>query len=152
MTCPAEPLEEFRRFVGVWDLVSWEILCSDGRREEAFGGNSLGRVIYDSSGYMSAQIMRLDRPPFRSGTRLEGTLEEFKSAFEGYVAFFGTYVVDGAEKTVTHFVEGHLSPNQVGSRRVRAYEFKKDTLIMKPSPRRFNGVEAQPVLVWRRIG
>jgi hypothetical protein len=140
-----------RPFIGAWDLVSWQLHFADGKVQRPFEGSFVGRVLYDASGQMSAQIMKRSRSEFASGSRLQGTPEEFQQAFEGYVAFFGAFTVDAVAGTVTHCVEGHLSPNQVGTHRIRSYEFKGDRLILKPPPRTFDGVEVQPVLIWCRM-
>ncbi|MHA2204100.1 MAG: lipocalin-like domain-containing protein, partial [Candidatus Hodarchaeales archaeon] len=42
---------------------------------------------------------------------IKSTLEEIKSAYEGFIAYFGTYEINNKEGTVTHHWEGSLFPN-----------------------------------------
>ena len=91
-------------FVGVWDLVSFEARLSDGRVITPLGEDAVGRVIYDADGRMSVQIMRRDRPAFASGDMLKGESEEVRAAFEGYIAYSGTYEVREDDACVLHRV------------------------------------------------
>ena len=49
--------------------------------------------------------MASDRPAFAGSDRLGGTDAEVRSAFEGYHAYFGRFMVDAAAGTVTHHIE-----------------------------------------------
>ncbi|HXF39812.1 MAG TPA: lipocalin-like domain-containing protein [Blastocatellia bacterium] len=124
------------RFIGAWRLVSFEEETAAGEIVHPYGENPIGLLIYDSSGRMSVQIMRKDREAFPT-TEWETTpVEEIKEAVEGFTAFFGSFEVDGANKTVIHHVEGHVLPGSVGKTLRREFEFKGDLLILKPSPNR----------------
>ena len=45
----------------------------------------------------------------------------------GYDAYFGRYEVDTAVGTVTHILEGALSPGDVGRRLIRRFSLVGDT-------------------------
>ena len=114
------------RFVGTWKLVAFEGRLAPKR-------DWAGLLIYDATGHMAAQLLPLDRPKFASGNRLQGTQEEIKAAFDGYVAYFGPYEVNEAEGVVIHHVIGSIFPNDVGRDNVRYYEFSSDRLILIPT-------------------
>jgi hypothetical protein len=131
------------RLIGAWKLVSIEDRLPGGEVSYPYGKEAVGLLVYDASGRMSVQIMRRDRQAFSSGEWSQTPAEEIKSAVEGFTAFFGSYEVDEAEKTVTHNVEGHLLPASVGKRLKRAFEFSNNRLILKPSETRR--------ITWERI-
>jgi hypothetical protein len=58
------------------------------------GKDAAGRLSYDADGRMSAQLMRRDRPLFTSRTRQQGTAEEVRAAFEGFLAYYGPYKIN----------------------------------------------------------
>jgi len=138
------------QFVGTWKLVSSEFRRSDGEVTYPMGRNASGMLMYDASGHMSVQIIRPDRPAFASGDQLKGTLEEIKSAFEGCVAYFGTYEVNEKKGTVTHHVEGSSFPNWVGTDQRRFFEFYGNRLTLSTPPAPFGGEHVTALLVWER--
>ena len=138
------------QFVGTWKLVSSEFRRSDGEVTYPMGRNASGMLMYDASGHMSVQIIRPDRPTFASGDQLKGTLEEIKSAFEGCVAYFGTYEVNEEKGSVTHHVEGSSFPNWVGTDQRRFFEFYGNRLTLSTPPAPFGGEHVTALLVWER--
>ena len=106
--------------------------------------------MYDANGHMSAQIMRPDRPAFASGDHLKGTPMEIKSAFEGFIAYYGVYEVNQEEGTVTHHVEGSSFPNWVGSAQRRFFEFSGNRLTLSTPPILVGGQQVTGVLIWER--
>jgi hypothetical protein len=118
------PSETAKRLIGTWSLVSIE-----GMRTGNLGARPTGLIYYDATGHMAAQIMT-DRPrPTYTGPP---TPEQAKDTMQGYVAYFGTYTIDEAARTVTHHRAGTLTPGPVDF--VRKYEFAPgDRLILTPA-------------------
>lgn len=139
------------RFVGSWRLVSFEGRSPDGRRIHPMGEQPSGQLIYDAKGQVSVQYMRRDRPEFASGDLHQGSPEEIKAAFEGYIGYWGTYDVDERAGTVTHHVAGASFPNWVGGEQKRFYSFDHNHLTFKTPPILIGGVETTNVIVWERI-
>ncbi|HXG36374.1 MAG TPA: lipocalin-like domain-containing protein [Dehalococcoidia bacterium] len=145
---PASLVEQLS---GVWKLVSYEYQRADGQPAvPALGPDPIGRLMYDPSGLMSVHIMSLDRPIFESGDRLRGDSDKVKAAYEGYLAYFGTYEVREAEGIIIHRVEGSLFPNWVGTDQTRFFQLKGDKLTLRTPPRPEAGGEVA-VLVWERM-
>jgi len=92
---------------------------------------------------MYVQIMRRDRPKFASGNREKSTPEEVRAAFEGFLAYYGSYQVNESENTVVHRVEVASFPNWVGTELRRHFQFLEERLILKAPD---SGAE----LVWSR--
>ncbi len=138
------------QFMGTWKLVSSEFRRSDGQLTYPMGRDAVGIIIYDADWHMSVQIMRPDRPAFASGDHLKGTPAEIKSAFEGFVAYYGTYQVDEKEGTVTHHVEGSFFPNWVGLALRRFFEFSGNRLTLSTPPMPMGGEQVVGLLIWER--
>ena len=138
------------QFIGTWKLVSSEFRHSDGQLTYPMGRDVVGMGMYDASGHFAGQIMRSDRPVFASGDQLKGTPKEIKSAFEGYIAYYGAYEINQEEGTVTHHVKGSLFPNWVGSAQKRFFEFSGNRLTLSTPPFLFGGQQVTAVVTWER--
>jgi len=130
---------------GMWKLISIERVIGEviSRPDYWMGNNPTGVIIYDSTGYMSVQIMRDPRPTFKFFDHGSGSLEEIKNAFDGYYAYFGTYEVNEKEGFVLHHVKGSLWPEEVGVTYQRMFKISGNRLMLTtPESRR---------LTWERI-
>ena len=110
-------------FVGAWRLVSWRATGSDGAVRYPYGEQAKGQLVYTASGQMSAQLLRPD-VDISSFAEMDGpaALQHLgETAFFGY---WGSYVVDEAAGTVTHHLQGSLSPDYVGTAQVRGFRFQ----------------------------
>ena len=143
------PQEEL---VGTWTLVSCVGRWSDGRVMYRYGESPRGMLIYDAGGNFSGQIFRQDRPHFESGNLLKGAPAEIKDAFEGYIAYYGTYEVDEAAGSLTHHVKGSLFPNWIGEDQTRLYEFSDGKLTLTTLPLVGKRAQLTLTLVWERSG
>jgi Lipocalin-like domain len=93
--------------------------------------NPKGYFVYDNTGHVMIQIMKTPpSPPFASGNDEKPTAEEVKTAFTGYVAYFGTYTVDAAKNVVIHHVEGSLKPSFTGTDQPRPFILAGDHLVI----------------------
>jgi len=136
--------------VGHWKLVSFEA-AGGNATEFPLGRDVSGQLIYDAAGHMAVQIMKLGRPSFESGDQGAGTAEEVSAAFQGYVAYFGTYVVDERSRLVTHRIAGSLFPNWIGSEQRREIVLEGDRLTLSTPPMLFQGKQRVFRLVWKRM-
>ena len=138
------------RFVGTWRLLECYGKWSDGRITYPYGKEPAGLLIYDGQGSFSGQIASSGRPAFQSGNLLKGTAEEIKSAFEGYIAYYGFYEVDEAKSLMTHHVNASLFPNWIGDIQTRTYEFKGEKLRLNTMPIKGARADLIVTLLWER--
>ena len=139
-------------FIGTWRLRHYRHWSADGRTTLPLGEDPEGLLIYTPTGHMSGQIMRRGRRGFAGGTLPSGTNPEIREALLGYVAYFGTYIVDRGLRTVTHKVIGSWYPNYVGSYQLRHYEFEgPDKLLLWTPPRKFGEETRTGLLIWERV-
>jgi hypothetical protein len=140
------------KLIGAWKLASARYSSADGKVNEIYGANPNGLVMYNPNGYMTIQIFRSDRPKFAKNDRLGGTAEEIQTAFNGMMAYFGTFDVDEEKQTVTHHLAGAWLPNWVGSDQTRRFELTQERLILRTPPLTIDGVQMNGQLIWERVG
>ncbi len=138
------------KFVGVWKLVSFEQRTTAGEVTHPMGPKPVGRLTYDASGHMSAQLLLPERPKFAAPSKVRGSAEQKIAAFDGYTAYYGTYTVDEAHRTVIHHVEASLFPNWVGTEQRRLFEFSEGKLILR-AVNGSGGPGTESRLVWERV-
>lgn len=139
-------------FAGTWKLLSSEMRTSTGEVHYPLGEDCAGLLMLDSTGTLSAHLMRQGRPNFASGDIVRGTDDEIKAAYQGYVAFWGNYEVDAAKQEVTYVITGSLFPNWVGHQNLRYYEIAGERLTLRTPPFLMAGMEIVGVLIWQRVG
>jgi hypothetical protein len=135
--------------LGAWKLVSYNAE-SEGSVDEPLGQDPVGIIMYTPDGYMSAQLMRRDRPAYARAITGGGTSEQMASAAAGYLCYTGPYTLDEAADVVHHHVEVSLLPNWVGGVQVRHGHLDGDRLTLSAEVTSRKGVSTTHVLVWRR--
>jgi hypothetical protein len=92
--------------------------------------------------------MRPGLPPFASGNRMKGTAEEHTAVVQGSNAFFGTYTVDEAAKTIAFRVEHGTYPNWNGDVQKRVFTLSGDKLsYVNPTT---TVAATKALVVWKR--
>jgi Lipocalin-like domain len=118
--------------VGTWRLVEFADLGKDGKWQFQFGEHPRGYFVYDATGHVHIQIMKV--PPLKPFP--EASLAGFKppspehalAAYTAYVAYFSTYTVDAEKHVVTHHVEGSLAPDFIDTDQPRPFKLEGDRL------------------------
>jgi hypothetical protein len=107
--------------------------------------------MYDASGHMSAQLMKESRARFATSDPVRATDAEVRDAFDGYIAYFGSYSVDEVKQAVTHHVDGASFPNWIGADLIRFYAFDERGRLSLSTPAiEMGGESVTYVLVWER--
>jgi hypothetical protein len=95
------------------------------------GLHPTGLIIYQPNGYMAVQIMGDPRPTFAQlATTTRPPYDEFRNAFFGYYAYWGTYTINEANNTVVHDVQGSERPGEVGRKYTRSISIDGTKLII----------------------
>ena len=126
-----EPGTLAARLVGTWQVL--ELVDTDpaGKTHYPYGKQPKGYIVYDPTGHLHVQVMRTPpTPPFAAGDQ-SGTDAEVRAAYDGYVAYFGTYKVDEARGQVIHRVEGSLMPSYTGTDQPRPVKVVGDELVIE---------------------
>jgi hypothetical protein len=138
--------------VGTWQLVSRVDTDPSGKRiaDPSLGAHPVGYIIYDNSGHVAVQLMAKDR----SANPCEVTAPSSANNLAhigGYDAYFGRFEVDAAAGTVTHILEGALSPADVGRRLTRRFKLDGDTLTIQFEPGGTGDPKITRTLVLHRV-
>ena len=118
--------------VGTWKAVSWESLRHNGEVLNIWMGlHPTGLLIYQPNGYMSVQFMAEPRPTFAQNPATSPPpYDEFRNAFFGYYAYWGTYTINDAGNGVVHNVQGSERPGEVGLKYPRLVSIDGTKLIV----------------------
>jgi Lipocalin-like domain len=120
------------RVVGTWKIISWESLRPNGQIVNIWMGlHPTGLIIYQPNGYIAVQFMADPRPTF---TQIPATspppYDEFRNAFFGYYAYWGTYTINDAGNGVVHNVQGSERPGEVGIKYPRSVSIDGTKLVI----------------------
>lgn len=133
------------RLIGNWRLVSYVTADVEGRRGTPYA-DAVGRLMYDANGNMAGQVMRPGRARVELG---DGTAQQVRAAYLGYIAYFGTYEITPDGQSVVHHVDGSLNPAWVGGDQIRGLRFDGDRLILSADVRK-KGHMVTHTLTWER--
>ena len=144
---PAASGHSNHKLVGTWKLVSASSTTLTGERSESpYGAQPAGFLTYTGDGRVSALISYDGRKSLSFGG---GSPEEQAEAFKTFLAYAGTYRLDGDK--VTHHVEVSSIQNYVDKDLVRSVKFKGDQIILLTPATRMNGKTQTIELVWQRL-
>jgi hypothetical protein len=145
---------ERKKFIGTWKLVSG--VSKDevtGEVRYPWGRKPVGRLSYEETGRMFAQLMNPGRRPVgglsdrgAAAAIATASADDMREILTGFNAYFGTFDVDESSRTVIHHLQSALIPSWVGTDQRRKYEFPgPDELVI------LNTVsQATYRLVWHR--
>ena len=131
------------RLLGAWGLVSFVSFDATGGSRP--GAYDQGRIVYDASGQMTAQLMnsanKADTSPATDADRA--------AAYRRYLGYYGPYTVDELAGIVIHHVVGSSNPSWIGSNQVRYFTLSEDGNTLTLSTK--NNERVTGKLVWERI-
>jgi len=145
---------ERKKFIGVWKLMSG--VSKDqvtGEVRYPWGKNPVGRLSYEESGRMFAQLMNPGRRSVggmsnrgAAAAIADASADDMREMLTGFNAYFGTFDVDAPSRTVIHHLQSALIPSWVGTDQRRKYEFPRpDQLVILNT-----ASQADYRLVWQR--
>ena len=138
------------RLVGTWKLVATEQTMKDGttRPYLRYGANGKGFLMYQSDGYMCADLVNPDRPKWADPAHT--TPDEKIAAADGTFAYCGRYEIDAQQKQLIHVPEVASDPGFVGSRQIRPYVFEGNRLILS-DVEKIDPTVARWKIVWEKV-
>ena len=140
-----------KKFIGHWNLVKMCSVSENGDEILPLGANVRGLLHYSEGGIMSAQLGNAFRANFYDNDFRMGTDVEIREAFNGYISYFGKYLIIEDKGFIIHDVEMSMFPNWIGTKVKRYYEFSDDLLTLKATPIEYEGVLRTPTLIWQKI-
>ena len=142
---------EARQFslAGTWVMTSAYEILADGTRTTNYGEHPNGLLMIDKQGRYSLQIFRVNRAKFASGDKTRGTPDEYREAVLGSSTHTGHVEIDAFKHKLTFNLDAASYPNWEGTRQIRDYTLKDDTLSYSvPASASGNGTIAYSI--WQR--
>jgi len=138
------------QLVGTWQIVSIEVTMKDGTVQPTaqFGAHPKGFLMYEPDGHMCATLMNSDRPAWKDPDK--PTDAEKVAYYDTLVAYCGTYKLDSATSTVTHYPTVAWTPQYIGSTQPRPFKLDGNRLIITVTEGMANFGIVKRVLVWER--
>jgi hypothetical protein len=139
------------QLIGTWRLVSSSQRLTDGtiRPDPQTGPNGTGYLVYTESGRVCVVVGNPERSRWASVQT--PTAAELRSAFDGLVAYGGTFEVNEAGQYVVHHIEVDRVPNATGTDRKRFCSISGDRLTLSAAPPLPKDVKEWNI-VWERVG
>jgi hypothetical protein len=134
---------------GTWTVVSQYNVTKEGKRQEPYGSQPIGTLVFDRGGNFSYTLFDPDRPKFASRDKYNGTPAEYKAAVDGGQAYFGTYTVDEANSRITYHIKGSLEPSWQGTDRNAAHATVTGNELKHDATTPATGTTAHQV--WRKV-
>ncbi len=118
--------------VGTWRLVAARQRLTDGsvRPDPQPGARGMGYIMYDVTGHVCVVLANPDRLTWKAPK--PPTDAEVRSAFNGLVAYCGTYTTDEEKHSVIHHIEVDRNPSTMGSDRARLATVTGNRLVLRP--------------------
>ncbi len=137
--------------IGSWRLVSYSATTASGETTYPMGREPQGRITYEASGRMAVQLGDASYTAFAPNDPHAATDAEVRAAFDGYLAYYGTYTVHPDQRTVVHHLEMCSIPSWRGSEQVRHIDLQEGQLILSTPPILLGGAERVSKLVWAKL-
>ena len=139
MTATGEQKSFKEQLVGTWTLVLCEIVAADGTKSPlVVGSNPAGRYIFTDDDHFSFQAVA-EFAKFASNDRMKTTPAENQAAVQGSIAYYGTYTVNDADRTIALHIERSSFPNQNGTNGTRIVTALSADEMKYINPRRRGG-------------
>ncbi|MFN8061161.1 MAG: lipocalin-like domain-containing protein [Vicinamibacterales bacterium] len=135
------------RLLGHWRLVSTETLRDGDPPRLTLGATPVGMISYTDDGHMLVHLADPARPKTRVA---DASAAETRELLRTHSAYFGTFTVDEAARTVTHHRDGSSTPGERDF--VRAVEFLGNRLVLTTPDTVSEGRKQHGRITWERLG
>jgi hypothetical protein len=138
------------QLVGTWQIVSIEDTSKDGTigPSAQFGPHPKGFLLYEADGHMCATLVNGDRAAWKDSAK--PTDAEKIAYYDTLIAYCGTFKLDSATSTVTHYPSVAWIPAYVGSTQPRPFKLEGNRLIITVTDGIADLGITKRVLVWER--
>ena len=137
------------KFVGTWQLITCEYRSTDNEVFYPYGEDAIGYLTYTMDGYMSATIMRANRPKLTTEDITKVSSEELAMVVKTYLSYCGQYEIQ--DNQVIHHIQASLFPNWLGIAQKRFFNFKDNQLFLTSSSFLMRGKQQVAHMIWERI-
>jgi hypothetical protein len=123
-------VELMKQFIGTWTLIKCVAIQQSGEITFPYGEKPIGQILYDTKGNMMVEIMNREIKKFRNDNPFQGIPEEIIPAYNGFLAYYGTYKILADSNLIIHNIKACSFPNWVGQNQTRRFKFEDNKLIL----------------------
>ena len=138
------------RVLGVWSLIDWQRIYSDGKIIHPFGEQPVGMLAYMPDDRMMVQMFARTRPLVDSQDPEGGPVDDRAQAYSTCLAYFGTYKV--LDNQVEHYIQASLYPNWSATTTTRGMAIEDGKLYLRTDPIIVDGLSVVNEISWERAG
>ena len=151
-TVPQKPaLVVSADLIGSWSLESYTDTVEGAGAVLPLGINPTGLLIYTPDGFMSAQLMSLDRSPLDVGDLKSSTQSDYQEKSDGFIGYSGEYQFDEVTATVSHIPSVSFVPALIGRRLKRQVKLDGDRLTLTVTTPQVGGNPVKSSLHWLKL-
>jgi hypothetical protein len=146
----AQSASTVSQLVGSWQIVSIDDTFKGGKMGPSaqFGPHPQGFLMYEPDGHMCATLVNGDRPEWKDSTK--PTDAEKIAYYDTFIAYCGSFKLDSATSTLTHYPSVAWFPPYVGSTQPRPFKLEGNRLIITVTQGMSDLGVQKRVLVWER--
>src|ERR1700733_11081398 len=134
--------------VGSWSLKSYTDTIEGAETVLPLGLNPTGLLIYTPNGFMSAQLMRLDRWRLGVADWNMKTQSDYQEESRGFIGYSGEYQFDEVTATISHMPSVSFAPSLIGRRLKRQVKLDDDRLTLTVVTPQVGGKSVKSSLGW----
>lgn len=138
---------------GIWTLKSRQDVDGAGQvhLDPILGPEPLG-ILCLGPGHFAAQFMKRDQSLQPNAAPLPVQVKNNTIAVNGYDGYFGTYTIDEEAGTITTYLQGSVSPDNVGKTYVRNVRVVDDELFIQLQTTTTDGTPITRTNTFIRVG
>jgi lipocalin-like protein len=134
--------------VGMWQWTGAGLYNAAGENLQP-ANRDASLIVYTPTGHMAVLYLPPPgRKPFAGPTP---TVEEARTAWQGSVSYFGTYIVQPKSRTMFHYQLAAANPTAVGGSFVRNFEVNGSQVKLIFPPTTLNGQQVRNTLTLKRL-
>ena len=137
--------------IGSWSLESYTDTAQGAEAILPLGINPTGLLIYTPGGFMSAQLMRLDRSSIVAGDWNSEFRSDGEKKSENFIGYSGEYKFDEVTATVTHMPSVSFVPTMIGHRLRRQVKLHGSRLTLTVVTPKVGGQSVKSTLCWLKV-
>ncbi len=141
---------DVKALLGYWQLVRYEVIRADNQVFLPYGSSLSGILVYSGNGRVVVAWGNQERP--RAKDPQSPTVEELAMRLKGFDSYWGTFEFDPVRRVVIHHVEGCVTPEAIGTDRIRNVILDGDNLILMTSPGPCGGFYRDQCADGERVG
>ncbi len=134
--------------IGTWKLISIYYKYKNGNKENMYGPNPIGILMYDKSGNMNAQLGYRGREiTYKNSYSNNDQIKA--SCFDTYMCYYGSFYEE-SPGIVIHHVVGCTNPTWINRKEIRYIKIENNILKIDTPEMEYNGEKVILEVMWEK--